>query len=84
MSERGDSKFGSISNPSFASTPPAEHFPQTMLIELPRPHVKQKETERAGWLFAHSDLQFSPAMKAMHESPGYRWTSHELAGRTGM
>jgi len=79
MNERGDSKFGSIRNPGFASTPPAEHLLQAMLIELPRAHVTQKESERVGRLFAQSDQQLSPAMTALHESPGHRWTLHELA-----
>jgi AraC-like DNA-binding protein len=73
-----------LRNPQPGSALLGEHLAQMMLIEVLRLHVTQKETERVGWLFALADRQLSAAMTAMHESPGYRWTLHELAERAGM
>jgi AraC-like DNA-binding protein len=61
-----------------------EHLAQMMLIEILRLHLADIVKGGTGWLFALADKQMGPAITAMHESPGYRWTLRELAGRAGM
>lgn len=62
----------------------AQHLAHTMLLQALRLHLTRDPQDRVGWLFALTDTQIGPAITAMHEAPGHRWTVQELAERVGM
>lgn len=61
-----------------------EHLAQMILIEILRLHLADHVDGGGGWLSALADRRISPAIKLMHENPGYRWTLQALAARVGM
>ena len=62
----------------------AQHLAHMMLIQALRLHLTDGVRGEVGWLFALADKQMSAAITAMHDSPGHRWTLHELGERVGM
>jgi AraC-like DNA-binding protein len=62
----------------------AQHLAHTMLLQALRLHLSDGPRGRIGWLFALSDKQMGPAISALHETPGHRWSVQELAERVGM
>ena len=77
-------RFEGSAQPVHSPTGLREHLAQMMLIEVLRLHLADKVTGGVGWLFALADKQISATMTAMHENPGYRWTSQKPAERAGM
>lgn len=61
-----------------------EQLAQMMLVRALRLHMADVRHSSVGWLFALADAQIGPAIEAMHDDPGCRWTLQRLAKRVGM
>ncbi|MGE8359951.1 AraC family transcriptional regulator [Pseudomonas sp.] len=62
----------------------AQHLAHMMLVQALRLHVKERGTDRTGWLFGVADRQLGLAISAIHADPSYRWTLQALAERACM
>jgi AraC-like DNA-binding protein len=58
---------------------PSTKLPELLLIEVLRLHLANAPASERGWLAALRDPVLAPAMKAIHTTPGRKWTVADLA-----
>ena len=61
-----------------------QNLAQLLLVEALRLYLVYGRGQISGWLFALEDIRLAPAVIAMHDNPGARWTLPLLAERAGM
>lgn len=55
-----------------------------VMVECLRSYIERLPEKTENWLLAMKDPYLSKALALMHDTPSYKWTTHELAEKVGM